>query len=213
MKKYVFGAKENARKRVLILTPIYITVSIYSMVAFTFTKIYFYQLRLNDETYLTAIYAVSMATLPPVLLFISRFYMLRKARTYMQVKLKKNQKLVNTTELGRATSPSQAAMMRRMSSNTLGWHRRNTLSSTLDNTAMDSEEEGFKIEHKYCTDFMNALKIWDNQPIIDAYFDSTNKIYNEQELKDIKRLKKKRVARRRSMMEEELQELNELNKE
>ena len=58
------------------------------------------------------------------------------------------------------------------------------------------DENMFKVKHKYCADFINALKMWDNQPIIEAYFNSSSKIYNDNELKDIKRLKNRRKMRR-----------------
>ena len=43
--------------------------------------------------------------------------------------------------------------------------------------------------------------------MIEAYFNSTNKVYNESELKDIRRLKKKRIERRRSLHDDDLDEL------
>jgi phosphate/sulfate permease len=182
LKKYVFSSSD-ARKKILIMTPYYITFSIYMMCAFTLSKNYFYtKLNKNGEKLSTILYSVLMGIIPLITLPLSRYYLLRKARTFQNpMKLRKNQRMVKTEELA---SPDMTKGERQMRANLIG-SREST-----------GEENMFKVKHKYCADFINALKIWDNQPIIEAYFSSSSKIYNDNELKDIKRLKNRRRMRR-----------------
>jgi hypothetical protein len=53
-------------------------------------------------------------------------------------------------------------------------------------------------------DFVLACKVWSHAPIIEAYFDSNKKVYNTDELKEIRKLRKKRAERRQSMVIEDL---------
>ena len=58
------------------------------------------------------------------------------------------------------------------------------------------------IEHKYCDDLGSAFKIWDNQCIVDAYFNqTTSQTEDERKLKD--RLRKKKFRQRMNSVNED----------
>lgn len=60
---------------------------------------------------------------------------------------------------------------------------------------LDHDEVKLNIEHKYCEDFLSALKFWDNRCIVDAYFNQTASS-TEEETKLKERLRKKKFRQR-----------------
>ena len=77
----------ECRKRILILTPYYMTLTFYLMLAVPLTKNYIH--IGSDSTAYTVIYIIVMVGFPLISLVIFRFLLLRKARTVENVKLKR----------------------------------------------------------------------------------------------------------------------------
>ena len=96
MKKHIFESK-NARKRVLIMTPYQMTISFYLMFGFALTKSYLYSTRLEHSRAYTIVYSIFMFAFPFVMLPISRFFLLRKARNLEWVRVKRYQKQKDKT--------------------------------------------------------------------------------------------------------------------
>ena len=67
---------------------------------------------------------------------------------------------------------------------------------------MENEDQvKLKVENKYCDDLASALKFWDNQCIVDAYFNqTTSQTEDERKLKD--RLRKKKFQQRMNSVNE-----------
>ena len=96
MKKHIFDSK-NARKRVLIMTPYQMTISFYLMFGFALTKSYLYSNKLEQSRAYTIIYSIFMLAFPFLMLPISRFFLLRKARNLEWVRVKRYQKQKDKT--------------------------------------------------------------------------------------------------------------------
>ena len=77
----------ECRLRILILTPYYMTLTFYLMLAVPLTKNYIH--IGSDSTTYTVFYIVIMVCFPIVSLVIFRFLLLRKARTVENIKLKR----------------------------------------------------------------------------------------------------------------------------
>lgn len=61
-----------------------------------------------------------------------------------------------------------------------------------------------KVEHKYCDDFIQAMKFWNHKCIVDAYFNqATTSTADEQKLKE--RLRRKRLQARMGSFNRESQ--------
>ena len=86
VEKHILNHPE-CRKRILILTPYYMTLTFYLMLAVPLTKNYIH--IGSDSTTYTVLYIVVMVGFPLISLVIFRFLLLRKARTVENVKLKR----------------------------------------------------------------------------------------------------------------------------
>ena len=79
------------------MTPYQMTISFYLMFGFALTKSYIYSTNLEQSQAYTIIYSIFMLAFPFVMLPISRFFLLRKARNLEWVRVKRYQKQKDKT--------------------------------------------------------------------------------------------------------------------
>lgn len=88
MEKYILNHPE-CRKRILIITPYYMTLAFVLMLGVPLTKNYIYDIEQNYFEEITIAYAVLMTLFPICTLVIFRFLLIRKARNVENVKLRR----------------------------------------------------------------------------------------------------------------------------
>lgn len=88
MDKYIFNHPE-CRKRILIITPYYMTVTFYLMLGVPLTKNYIYSLETDHYDLITATYIILMTLFPFLFLIIFRLLLIRRARNVENIKLRR----------------------------------------------------------------------------------------------------------------------------
>ena len=79
----------DCRKRILVMTPYYMTLTFYLMLGVPLTKNFIYAVSVKKNSMFTIWYAIIMLFFPLFFMVIFRFLLLRRARSAENVKLKR----------------------------------------------------------------------------------------------------------------------------
>lgn len=79
----------ECRKRILIMTPYYMTIAFYLMLGVPLTKNYIYLLHEKNGGLVTALYTTIMITFPFIFIVLFRYLLIRRARSVEIIKLKR----------------------------------------------------------------------------------------------------------------------------
>lgn len=88
MEKHILN-HPDCRKRILVMTPYYMTLTFYLMLGVPLTKNFIYAVNIKGSSVLTIWYTIIMLFFPLFFMVIFRFLLLRRARSVENVKLKR----------------------------------------------------------------------------------------------------------------------------
>ena len=88
MEKHILNPPD-CRKRILVMTPYYMTPTFYMMLGVPLTKNFIYAVTVKKNSFYSIWYAVIMLFFPFLFMIIFRFLLLRRARNVENVKLKR----------------------------------------------------------------------------------------------------------------------------
>ena len=90
MEKHIMN-HQDCRKRILVMTPYYMTLTFYMMLGVPLTKNFIYATTKKDGSFFTIWYTCIMLFFPFFFMVIFRYLLLRRARNVENVKLKRKQ--------------------------------------------------------------------------------------------------------------------------
>ena len=88
MEKHILN-HPDCRKRILVMTPYYMTLTFYMMLGVPLTKNFIYITNTTDSSYWVIIYTSIMLFFPFFFMVVFRYLLLRRARNVENVKLKR----------------------------------------------------------------------------------------------------------------------------
>ena len=155
----------------MIATPIYMTFSSYLMIAVPLTKNYIYSSSNKDLSSLKIVYIIIMVCFPFIFIIFFRLVLIRRARNVENVKLQRKAKTGSITPDNNAgvLVPREGRLSIPRLDMSIDSRRTSWL---LYNEPQNQEQDEvkLKVDHKYCDDLFLALKFWNNNCIVEAYF-------------------------------------------
>ena len=155
----------------MIATPIYMTFSSYLMIAVPLTKNYIYSSSNKDLSSLKIVYIIIMVCFPFIFIIFFRLVLIRRARNVENVKLQRKAKTGSITPDNNAGG--LASREGRLSIPRLDMSIDSRRTSWLlynEPQNQEQDEVKLKVDHKYCDDLFLALKFWNDNCIVEAYF-------------------------------------------
>ena len=102
-------------------------------------------------------------------MIIFRFLLLRRARNVENVKLKRKNDKDSQNKIRDATGTIPKSPINDYLKYSMSSSRRPSWIQGPDEQEQELEDQ-LKVDNKYCEDLASAFQFWDNQCIVDAYF-------------------------------------------
>ena len=103
MEKHILN-HPDCRKRILVMTPYYMTLTFYMMLGVPLTKNFIYSVTYKGTGFATIWYTIIMLFFPFLFMVIFRYLLLRRARNVESVKLKRKKNKDSQNKIRDATS-------------------------------------------------------------------------------------------------------------